>query len=97
MLHIFGKLELIESGHGRKPVCVDKNTFESSERDWNEILPVNGIGIERIVWIGDDGFAKSNKDGTESGQLTLVLVGSLRANGKGEIRHERSETNGDLG
>ena len=71
--------ELIEQGHGRKPVCIDKGTFHHPlEDDGAVILGVSGMyGPKFIANADDDGGVKTNEDGTESGRQTVVLVGEV--------------------
>ena len=72
---------LIEQGHGRKPVCVNKASFSHPlESDGAVILKVWSISEPR--WINmtdDDGGTKFNKDGTESGSYTIVIEGDNRS------------------
>jgi hypothetical protein len=69
---------LIEAGHGRKPVAVNKTSFtHNCEDDGTVILDLQGV--EGPIWIGtsdDDGGTKWNKDGTESGKQLVVLYGN---------------------
>ena len=71
---------LVKEGHGRKPVCIDKSTFQHPcEDDGCVILEVHKVeGPEFIRNIDDDGGHKENNDGTESGRLTVVLCGTER-------------------
>ncbi len=69
---------LVEAGHGRKPVCINKETFRHPcEMDGAVVL-----GVEAVVgpeWIGtadDDGGQKMNADGSESGRHVVILIGS---------------------
>ena len=68
---------LIEAGHGRKPVAVNKRTFyDPLEQDGAVILHVHGVEGPR--WIGtvdEDGGQKWNKDGTEAGKRLVILYG----------------------
>lgn len=68
---------LIEQGHGRKPVCINKRSFHHPlETDGAVILGVKAVtGPSFIVMTDDDGGTKFNKDGTESGSYTVVLEG----------------------
>ena len=78
--------KLIEQGHARKPVVVDKSSFvHNLEEDGCVILHVAGLGIVAVPQIDDDGGTKWNKDGSESHRTCLVLVGDAKANRKGEI------------
>ena len=69
--------ELIAAGHGRKPVCINKRTFNHRmEEDGAVILPVESVsGPEFIGTTDDDGGTKFNRDGTEAGRYTVVLSG----------------------
>ena len=69
--------ELITAGHGRKPVCINKRTFNHRmEEDGAVILPVESVsGPEFIGTTDDDGGTKFNCDGTEAGRYTVVLSG----------------------
>jgi len=72
------KLEqLIKDGHGRKPVCIDKETFYSSLEDDGATI-INVENINGPLWIETmdyDGYAKENKDGSVSGRYVVVLSG----------------------
>jgi len=89
---------LIEAGHGRKPVLVDRDTFSSPlDNDGNILLPPWAVqGPRWIANSDDDGGTKWNKDGTESGQQCVVIVGdcaepesSTAASGVAPIHHEQ--------
>ncbi len=69
--------DLIAAGHGRKPVCINKRTFNHRmEEDGAVILPVESVsGPEFIGTTDDDGGMKFNRDGTEAGRYTVVLSG----------------------
>lgn len=69
--------ELIAAGHGRKPVCINKRTFNHRmEEDGAVILPVESVsGPEFIGTTDDDGGMKFNRDGTDAGRYTVVLSG----------------------
>ena len=69
--------ELIAAGHGRKPVCINKRTFNHQlERDGVVIMPVESVfGPVFITIADDDGWQKFNRDGTEAGRYTVVLAG----------------------
>jgi hypothetical protein len=78
--------KLIEQGHGRKPVAVNKPSFvHICEADGAVILELAGLGIKWISLIDDDGGPKYRADGTESGRNILVLAGCAGANMKGEL------------
>lgn len=72
--------ELIVAGHGRKPVCVNKQTFyDPCEQDGAVILAVHGVeGPRWICTTDDDGGSKINKDGTEAGKCLVILYGSAK-------------------
>lgn len=68
--------KLIEDGHGRKPVSINKNSFTHTlETDGCIILPVKTVWVEWIPTISDEGGFKENKDGSESGKNICVLSG----------------------
>lgn len=78
--------KLIADGHGRKPVCVAKETFrDNREDDGCSILQVHGLGLELIHMADDDGGTAVNKDGSERMRWNVILVGSAGANQKGNI------------
>lgn len=68
---------LIDAGHGRKPVLVDKPSFtHPCEQDGTTILEISSVdGPKWIPICDDDGGTKWNKDGTESGKTVIVLSG----------------------
>lgn len=85
--------KLLEKGHGRKPVCIDKTSFKHNcEDDGVVILPVCGIEIGSVLQMADDGGIKENKDGSESFRVNLVLYGE---SGWPKIR-ERSDDEGSV-
>lgn len=69
--------QLIEQGHGRKPVCINKDTFQSPlEVDGACIMEVELItGSTFVGWTDDDGGTKWNQDGSESGRWVVILQG----------------------
>lgn len=68
--------KVIANGHGRAPVCIDKQTFSSNlESDGCCILQVDGVEILWINLADDDGGIAMNADGTERGRTTVVLYG----------------------
>ena len=67
---------MIEAGHGRKPVTVNKRTFSHPlEQDGVSILNVHSAELDWIPQGDDDGGTKVNKDGTEHGKWNVVLTG----------------------
>lgn len=73
---ILGKL--IEQGHGRHRVSVDKQSFrDNREGDFSTMmLPVEVVDVQWINDADDDGGLAVNKDGTERGRMTVILGGS---------------------
>jgi len=68
--------KLIEEGHGRKRVCVDKATFKHPlEEDGAVILGVEAAAIQIFPMLDDDGGVKILADGTESRHTALVFRG----------------------
>ena len=68
---------MIESGHGRKPVCISKETFRHRlESDGATVLGVEHVeGPVFVPTSDDDGGVKVRTDGTEAGRLVVVLKG----------------------
>lgn len=68
---------LIEAGHGRKPVLVDKPSFQHPcEQDGVGMLELADVdGPKWIPIFDDDGGTKWNKDGTEAGKTVVTLTG----------------------
>lgn len=78
--------KLIADGHGRKPVCVNKDTFRHNcESDGVVILELAGMGVQWIPTADDDGGTKWNKDGSQAGRTVLILAGDSGANARGEL------------
>ena len=68
--------EAIADGHGRKKVCVRKDTFKHNlESDGCTILDVWQTFHQWVPLIDDDGGNAYRKDGSERGFSALVLVG----------------------
>jgi len=72
--------ELIAAGHGRKPVCVNKDTFRHPlEEDGAVILDIAEVqGPIFVCKTDDDGGTKFNQDGSEAGIRTVVLRGTMK-------------------
>lgn len=69
--------DLIDLGHGRKQVCIAKESFrDNRESDGCTILPVCAVDTDWIVQADDDGGTATNKDGTERGRWTVILGGA---------------------
>lgn len=78
--------KLIDKGHGRKIVCVNKDSFQHNcESDGCVILDVQGLGIKTVPVIADDGGTKRLSNGTEACMTVLVLAGGSGSNSKGEL------------
>ncbi|PRD68743.1 hypothetical protein C6P61_09585 [Malikia spinosa] len=69
--------QLAEQGHGRKPVCVDKESFSSPlENDGVSVFDLEIVdGPRWIEMADDDGGTKWNKDGSASGRTVVILKG----------------------
>jgi hypothetical protein len=68
---------LIEAGHGRKPVLVNKASFQHPCEDEGVVM-LDVSSVSEPKWIPilyDDGGTKWNKDGTESGKTIVELNG----------------------
>lgn len=73
--------KLIEDGQGRRPVCVDKESFyHPLEADGATILHVTDADAKTINMTDDDGGTAFNADGSERLRKVFVLGGG----------HERS-------
>ena len=71
--------ELIEKGHGRRHICVDKATFtDNRESDGVTILDVYVLKPACIEMADDDGGLALNKDGTAKTR-NIVLLGGCAA------------------
>jgi hypothetical protein len=67
---------LIEQGHGRRSVAVDKQSFQDPrENDGPMMLQVCAVDVQWINDADDDGGTAINKDGTERGRTTVILGG----------------------
>lgn len=70
--------QLVEAGHGRKPVCVDKASFHHPcEGDGVTILHVHSVELEPVLAWQDDGTTDAN--GNEHYRQTAVLRGDAPA------------------
>jgi len=78
--------KLIEDGHGRKYVNIDKSSFtHNCEGDGCVILPVHGMGVELIPMMSDDGATAWDSKGREKHLWICLLVGGDRANNVGDV------------
>ena len=68
--------KLIEEGHGRDQVCIDKRTFSHPlEGDGVCILAVGGVEFQHISQVDGDGFRMETKRGHEITRRTVVIHG----------------------
>ena len=68
--------ELVESGQGRRPVCVNTSSFwHPLESDGAVILAATEAKAETITMVDDDGWTATNKDGTEKTRKVFVIGG----------------------
>ena len=68
--------ELVESGQGRRPVCVNKASFyHPLESDGVAILDVTEAKADTITMADDDGWTATNKDGSEKTRKVFVIGG----------------------
>ena len=66
--------ELIESGEGRRQVCIDKTTFaHNCESDGCVILQVDGCRVQDVIQMQDDSFIDDT--GNEHYKRCVVLFG----------------------
>ena len=69
----------IEQGRTLRPVCVNKASFfHPLESDGVAILGVTEAKAETITMADDDGWAATNKDGSEKTRKVFVLGGGHR-------------------
>lgn len=73
--NLFNQLsKLIEEGHGRKLVCVDKSKVTHPlEGDGCCIIPVTSIGIDVHDMMDDDGGMKELSNGQTAQRTALVI------------------------
>lgn len=68
---------LINQGHGRKKVCIDKKTlYHPLEGDGVTLHDIEKIETEWVYTVADDGGIKTRKDGSECGSTVVILKGS---------------------
>ncbi|WP_417070765.1 hypothetical protein [Niveibacterium terrae] len=69
--------KLIEQGHGRKPVRIDKSSFRHPLED-EGICIIDVTSVSGPTWIpmaDDDGGTAWNADGSERGRYMVILAG----------------------
>lgn len=69
--------KLIDQGHGRKPVQINKSSFQHPLED-DGVIIMDVQTIAGPIWITEadaDGGTKWNRDGTEAGRQVVVLQG----------------------
>ena len=68
--------ELVADGQGRRPVCVNKESFyHPLEGDGVAILDVTEAKADTITMADDDGWTATNKDGSEKTRKVFVIGG----------------------
>jgi len=68
--------KLIDKGHGRKTVVIDKRTFAHPlEDDGLCMIDVEGVDSAFFRRLDDDGSTALNKDGSERTMSAVVLTG----------------------
>jgi hypothetical protein len=68
--------KLIDKGHGRKTVVIDKRTFTHPlEDDGCCMIDVEGVEPAFFNRLDDDGYTALNKDGSERTMSAVVLTG----------------------
>ncbi|CAK0767543.1 conserved hypothetical protein [Gammaproteobacteria bacterium] len=68
--------QLIEAGHGRKNIMVDKSSFQHPcEEDGVVILDIHKVMVRSYPIYDDDGDSKFRKDGTECYHNNIVITG----------------------
>ena len=71
--------ELIERGHAKKGVCIDKRTFNDPlEPDGLVVIEVKSVGMRSVVKSDGDGGTKMRADGSECMSSTAILCGDTR-------------------
>ena len=68
--------DAIADGHGRLPVCVDRDSLDTGNRTWNHCA-VEGVKVIALNVCDGDGFHIENRDGSERMRRECVLYGGL--------------------
>lgn len=78
---LYRRLEtIIDAGHGRKHVCVNKQTFTHPlESDGACILEISAIEIQTFEMLDDDGWLKELADGSIGMRTCAVITGGSEA------------------
>lgn len=75
--------KMIEAGRGRQRVHVDVESFRNALGA--TVCQVHGLGLMTVQMLDDDGFCRVDSRGAHVEKVCVTLVGSCRANTKGEI------------
>ncbi len=68
---------MIEQGHGRLPVCVDKPTITHPlEGDGACIIEISGCEYQVVPQMDGDGFMQTNSRGGECYRKCVVIYGA---------------------
>jgi hypothetical protein len=68
--------KFIEKGEGRRPVCVNKDTFgHNCEADGVVILSVEDCQLRSVLWWNNDTDDCLNKDGSERYRKVALMLG----------------------
>jgi len=68
--------KLVEEGHSRKPVSIDKSTFNHPlEEHGTTILRSYNVRLEPIAVMTDDGVIETGVDGTDNTRVTCIIEG----------------------
>jgi hypothetical protein len=73
--------KLIEAGHGRKLVAINKDTFSGGPLESDGAVIIAIEDVQGPIFVGkmdDDGGTAWNKDGSEAGTRTVVLRGGAQ-------------------
>lgn len=65
---------LIDEGHGRENVCVDKDSLFDGNNSWS-VCRIESLQSECVHVADDDGGTAINKDGSERMMQCVILKG----------------------